>query len=163
MTKSWKAAVAPVVLVAGLAAACGTGEPPVEQRVALANAATQEMVVYKTATCGCCKAWVDHMREAGFTVQAVDVEYAELLEKKRTHGVATGTESCHTAVIDGYVVEGHVPADVVARMLRERPDVAGLAVPGMPMGSPGMEGPVKQAYDILALEKDGSTRVYESR
>ena len=87
-----------------------------------------------------------------------------LLTRVRIHpGVPPHLSSCHTGVVDGYVVEGHVPADVIDRMLKERPDIRGLAVPGMPIGSPGMEGPNPQPYDVLALMHDGSTQVYATR
>ena len=123
--------------------------------------ALQQVTVYKTPTCGCCRAWVDHLRGHGFEV--VERDSADLAPVKRAHGVPAELESCHTAIVAGYVVEGHVPADLVAKLLTERPDVAGLAVPGMPQGSPGMEGPVKEAYDVLAFQKDGRTTVYARR
>jgi len=123
--------------------------------------ASQQVVVYKTPTCGCCKAWVDHLRANGFDV--VERDSADLAPVKAAHGVPGALESCHTAVVDGYVIEGHVPADLVAKLLAERPEVAGLAVPGMPAGSPGMEGPYKEAYDVLAFQKDGRTTVYARR
>jgi hypothetical protein len=119
------------------------------------------MVVYKSPTCGCCAAWVDHIEANGFRVEVRDT--ANLAPIKARHGVPGKLESCHTALVDGYVVEGHVPADLIVRMLRERPDAAGLAVPGMPMGSPGMEGPYKDRYDVLTFRRDGSTQVYATR
>lgn len=140
--------------------------------VALAGAATigaqsgrvakPSMTVYKSSTCGCCKNWVEHMKANGFNVTATDVEDIEV--PKRAHGVPESLESCHTGVIGGYVVEGHVPADVVQRMLRERPPIVGIAVPGMPIGSPGMEfGGQKSSYNIIAFDKNGKTSVYERR
>lgn len=102
-----------------------------------ARAASETLEVYKTPWCGCCAAWVDHMREAGFAVRVTEME--DLEPFKARHGVTEELASCHTALIGGYVVEGHVPASDVARLLKERPDATGLAVPGMPMGSPGME------------------------
>lgn len=120
-----------------------------------------EVVVYKTASCGCCARWVDHLREAGFVVTAHDVD--NIVEVKERRGVAVSLRSCHTALVEGYVVEGHVPADLVRRLLRERPEAAGLAVPGMPLGSPGMEAPQPEPYDILLFQRDGSSRVYASR
>lgn len=160
MIRTLMAAVAAPMLAAALTA-CG-GESEAAERVPLAEAQGTEVVVYKTPTCGCCAAWGDHLREAGFTVKEVDQPYAELTKTKREHGIGQHEESCHTGLVDGYVVEGHVPAADIARMLRERPDIRGLAVPGMPMGSPGMEGPVKQDYDVLALQPDGTTSVYAS-
>lgn len=118
-------------------------------------------VVYKTPTCGCCAKWVDHLRGAGYEVEVHDVEQVE--PQKAAWGVPANLASCHTAKIGGYVFEGHVPADVIARVIREKPRIAGLAVPGMPMGSPGMEGPHKDSYDIIAFGADGKTSVYESR
>jgi hypothetical protein len=126
------------------------------------QAPAAEMVVYKSPTCGCCSAWVDHMRENGFEVEPVDLPvYAELSAQKAEQGVPPELESCHTAVVEGYVIEGHVPAEVVSRLLRERPDIKGLAVPGMPVGSPGMEGPNPQPYDVIAFDEDGSRTVFE--
>ena len=106
---------------------------------------------------------MDHLREKGFTVDARDV--GNLAAIKRKHGVPTALESCHTALVDGYVVEGHVPADVIDQLLRERPKVVGLAVPGMPVGSPGMESPGRKAepYDIVAFDARGTTRVFARR
>jgi hypothetical protein len=106
---------------------------------------------------------VDHLREKGFTVDGRDV--SDLTPVKRKHGVPERLESCHTGVIDGYVVEGHVPADVIDQLLRERPKVAGLAVPGMPMGSPGMESPSQKAerYDVIGFDARGGTRVFARR
>jgi hypothetical protein len=122
-----------------------------------------EILVYKTETCGCCASWVDYMRGHGFTVRTEDV--TDLTTVKVEHGVPPGLQSCHTALIDGYVVEGHVPVEPILRMLEERPEIAGLVVPGMPTGSPGMEVPGRPAdsYDILAFDQTGSTSVYDSR
>lgn len=121
------------------------------------------MRIYKTPTCGCCAAWVDHVKEAGFRVEVHDMN--DVAPVKREHGLPGELASCHTAVVDGYVVEGHVPADVVQRMLREKPAIAGIAVPGMPRGSPGMEVPGGRVdpYDVMAFTKDGSQQVFESR
>ena len=94
--------------------------------------------VYKTATCGCCKAWVQHLRDNGFRVETVDMPDLSLIKQK--YGVKPALQACHTAVVDGYVVEGHVPADVILKLLKDHPAVAGVAVPGMPGGSPGMGG-----------------------
>lgn len=102
------------------------------------------------------------MQAAGFEVRPVDlVDYGDLVSRKRESGVPADLESCHTAVVDGYVIEGHVPAELVARLLRERPDIAGLAVPGMPIGSPGMEGPNPEPYDVIAFDQDGSREVFQ--
>ena len=118
-------------------------------------------MVYKSPTCGCCKDWVSHLKENGFTVEVHN--HRNLNPIKDEMGVPRHMQSCHTAKVGSYVIEGHVPADVVARLLKEKPDIEGLAMPGMPMGSPGMEGPRKDKYDILTLEKSGRTSVYASR
>lgn len=123
--------------------------------------AAATMTVYKTATCGCCKAWVEHVRAAGFEVEARDVAHGELVAHKRELGVDPALASCHTAVVDDYVIEGHVPAADIRRLLDERPDVAGLAVPGMPAGSPGMEvGGRTEAYGVIAFDAAGGMRLY---
>jgi hypothetical protein len=145
-------------------AACGQGRadatprPSEQQRVA--NAA-DTIVVYKTPTCGCCSDWVDHAREYGFTVIAHDLN--DLTAVKRQLGVPPGRISCHTSVVRGYTVEGHVPADLIQKMLAEKPRIRGLTVPGMPMGSPGMEGPWKDDYDVLAFDDAGNIYVYARR
>jgi hypothetical protein len=123
-----------------------------------------DVVVYKSPTCGCCNGWVEHMREEGFEVEPVDVpEYQALADRKTEAGVPTDLGSCHTARVGGYFIEGHVPAHIVQRLLDEQPDdIRGLSVPGMPTGSPGMEGPNPQPYDVIAVRRDGSRVVYES-
>ena len=102
-----------------------------------------------------------HLQEKGFAVTAVDVPQAQLMAVKDKHGVPQRLRACHTGVIEHYVIEGHVPGDVLARLLKERPEVVGLAVPGMPIGSPGMEGPNPKPYDVLSFDKDGRIQVYE--
>jgi hypothetical protein len=121
------------------------------------------MVVYKTPTCGCCRAWVEHVQQAGFVVEVHDT--ADVQPIKNENGLPQHLASCHTALVDGYVIEGHVPADVIRKLLAERPQVAGIAVPGMPVGSPGMEVPGgrKDPYDIIAFARDGKVSVYETR
>lgn len=96
-------------------------------------------------------------------MQTRDVTEAQLIAIKSEHGVPRDLQSCHTGIVDGYVVEGHVPADALQRLLEEKPDVQGLTVPGMPVGSPGMMGPNPQPYNVLTFEKDGSRAVYERR
>lgn len=120
-----------------------------------------EITVYKSPTCQCCELWLRHMRRAGFEVTERNVP--DMAAIKTEHGVPGTLASCHTTLVGGYVVEGHVPADLVARLLDERPAVAGLAVPGMPIGSPGMEGIGRQAYDVLTFTSDGETAVYARR
>lgn len=147
------------ILLAGLlAAALGTAAMARVEAVAPAPVVT----VYKSPTCGCCTKWVDHMRAAGFTVEVHDMDNVNPL--KDEVGVPNALRSCHTAVVNGYTLEGHVPADLVQKLLKEKPKtVAGLAVPGMPMGSPGMEGPRKDAYDVVAYTAGGKTSVYAKR
>lgn len=118
------------------------------------------VVVHKSPSCGCCVAWVEHMQHAGF---AVEVRNVDNLDPVKTRvGVPAGKGSCHTAEVGGYFVEGHVPADDVKRLLAERPDAKGLTVPGMPMGSPGMEVPDGrvQPYTVELVGRDGATSAY---
>ena len=121
------------------------------------------VTVYKNPSCGCCGAWVDHMRAAGFELEVHDL--TDLQAIKAEHGISANLGSCHTALLGGYVVEGHVPADLVQKMLDEKPDIAGLAVPGMVVGSPGMEVPGQpaQPYDVIAFDASGRTAVYAKR
>ena len=125
-------------------------------------AAAPVITVYKSPSCGCCKNWVDHVKAAGFTVEVHDVD--NLSDIKADAGVPASARSCHTAIVGGYAIEGHVPAATVQRLLKEKPAIAGIAVPGMPVGSPGMEVPGQAAdkYDVVAFKADGSTSVYES-
>jgi hypothetical protein len=119
--------------------------------------------VFKTATCGCCHDWIAHLKDAGFAVTAQDLEYDALANLKQAAGVQEGLVSCHTGRIAGYVIEGHVPAADIRRLLVERPAAIGLSVPGMPFGSPGM-GPEDQreAYDVILIGRDGATNVFAS-
>ena len=125
-------------------------------------AETLLVTVYKTPTCGCCRAWVDHLRDAGFRVETVDRD--DLTMVNSANGVPERLASCHTATVGGYVVEGHVPAEDIRRLVRERPAVAGLAVPGMRVGSPGMEvaGRPADRYDVLSFDRAGVTSVFAS-
>lgn len=146
--------------------AVGGGVALVVAGVAIATfsrpaAAAPQVTVYKSATCGCCNLWIDHLRANGFTVTAMDV--ADLGAVMTQHGVPAELGSCHTATVNGYVVEGHVPADVIHRMLEEQPEFAGIAVPGMPIGSPGMEGPNPEPYNVVAFDRGGGMMVYERR
>ncbi len=115
--------------------------------------------VYKTATCSCCKQWIRHLEANGFSVKAQDV--ANPGDYRAKFGIADEHGSCHSARVQGYAVEGHVPASDIKRMLATRPQAAGLAVPGMPMGSPGMEGAHSEPYEVLLVKKDGTTSVYK--
>jgi hypothetical protein len=138
-----------VVALVGSAPMAGQQQPPTVD-------------VYKSATCGCCSKWVEHLKNHGFTVRTTNRE--DLAEFKASHHVPRRVQSCHTAVVDGYVIEGHVPASDVQRLIRERPAIVGVAVPGMPIGAPGMEvqGRAVQPFDVIAFDKDGQTRVFAS-
>lgn len=118
------------------------------------------ITVYKSATCGCCSKWAEHLRNAGFDVDARNVE--NLNPIKERVGVPVGQGSCHTAEVGGYFVEGHVPAEDIKRLLAEHPDAKGLVVPAMPTGSPGMETPSGEVkpYDVLLVARDGTTTVF---
>ena len=120
-----------------------------------------DVKVYLTPTCGCCGIWADHMAAAKFNVTREvtrDLQAVPLRQR-----VPSQLQTCHTASVGNYIVEGHVPADVVRQMLKERPNIAGIAVPGMPIGSPGMEGPNPRSYSIIAFRADGSTYEYARR
>ena len=116
------------------------------------------MVVYKSPTCGCCVKWVEHMEKAGFEVDSRNMR--DMASVKTQLGVPNEATSCHTAVVDGYVVEGHVPAIYVEKLLTDKPDIMGIAVPNMPIGSPGMEGPNAKPYDVVILQDQQITGVY---
>lgn len=119
------------------------------------------VTVYKSPTCGCCKEWVAHLRQNGFPVKTTDMQ--DVQPMKNRLGVPGMLASCHTAVVDGYVVEGHVPASDVKRLLKQQPDVTGLSVPGMPVGSPGMEmGDRVDPYRVVAFTKTGKTSVFNT-
>ena len=138
------------VLAAPLVARAARAESPVVR-------------VTKSPQCGCCGAWVEHLRAAGFETEVRDVEQAALDALKAELGIAPEHASCHTATIEGYVVEGHVPADDIRRLLAERPAARGLAVPGMPVGSPGMEmANMRDSYDTLLIGMDGEASVFAS-
>ncbi len=118
--------------------------------------------VFKTATCGCCGEWVSHMQTNGFTPSTKDIAAGALARLKIQVGLKNpDLHSCHTAKVGGYIVEGHVPAEDVKRLLAEKPDAVGITVPGMPLGSPGMEaGNRKEAYEVLLVKRDGTTSVF---
>lgn len=119
---------------------------------------TKAISVYKTPTCGCCGKWVEHMRANGFTPTVTNMP--DVTEVKQRNKVPERLGSCHTSLIGGYVIEGHVPAEDVKRLLRERPPIVGLAAPGMPAGSPGMDVPNTPPYDVVAFDKNGRTKVW---
>jgi hypothetical protein len=118
-----------------------------------ASSSAETVTVYKSPTCGCCSKWISHLEANGFEVEAIDVKDVRPL--KSANGVPEELASCHTALVDGYVVEGHVPVADIRRLLEERPAVDGIAVPGMPIGSPGMEGAHPETYDVVSFD-DGS-------
>lgn len=128
-----------------------------------ALAQARGLTVYKTPYCGCCTGWVTHMRRAGFTPTIV--EHDDLAPIRAKFGIPNALASCHTAIVGGYALEGHVPPADVIRLLKERPKALGLAVPGMPIGSPGMEqpgGPRDRFETLLVLDRAGRTRVFAS-
>lgn len=128
---------------------------------ALANAAAPVIDVYKSAYCGCCGDWVKHLESNGFTVKTHNVENPSDYREK--HGIPNELGSCHSGVVEGYAIEGHVPAADIKRLLAEKPKAKGLTAPGMPMGSPGMEGPRKAPYDVLLVDGNRRTRVFSHR
>lgn len=133
--------------------------------VSAGAATTSELVaeVWKDPDCGCCNEWVQHLEEAGIQVRTFDIGNTAIREQ---FGIARQFGSCHTARIDGYAIEGHVPVADIKRLLEEKPKAVGLAVPGMPIGSPGMDGPVygdrKDPYDVLLIHDDSSASVYQA-
>lgn len=123
-----------------------------------AAASAADISVYKSPTCGCCSKWVKHLKANGFKVKAYDVQ--DVNSYKDRYGVPVSLGACHTAKVDGYVIEGHVPAADIKRLLAERPAVKGLAVPGMPAGSPGMEGPHSEPYEVLSFDAKGEAKTF---
>lgn len=128
--------------------------------VAARPAPANEVVVYKSPTCSCCSKWVDYMRKQGFTVVSHDTTGMSAVKSEL--GVPDGVTSCHTAVVEGYVIEGHVPAADIERLLKEHPKVVGLSVPGMVTGSPGMEGGTPEHYKVVTFDAKGNTSVFSS-
>jgi len=127
---------------------------------AASSIASEKLTVYKSPSCGCCSEWAEHMKKAGFDVDIKQVP--DVLPYEKKFGVPQHLSSCHVATVGGYVVEGHVPAADVKRLLRERPKATGVAVPGMPVGSPGMEqGPSKDRYETLLFDASGRFTVFE--
>ena len=124
--------------------------------------AAADVIVYKSPTCGCCTEWAKHMEENDFTVDERPTN--DMYDVKARAGITPELSSCHTAFVDGYVVEGHVPAKDIERLLADRPEAVGLTVPAMPVGSPGMEveGVEADSYDVLLINKDGSTSIWAS-
>jgi len=154
-----------VLAVLGMAA-CDAGNSSSESTSAKhsqaesSQSAAKKVVMYKPPTCDCCTGWAEHLRQGGFTVAVEKREDMDAIKTK--FGVTEKLASCHTAIVDGYVIEGHVPAADVERLLKERPDIVGLTAPGMPMKSPGMQkvGQQPKGYSVLAFDKNGNTTVF---
>lgn len=127
--------------------------------VPLLASAAGVIEVYKSAYCGCCSGWVEHLKSNGLDVRVIDVDSPSDYREK--FGMPKKYGSCHTAKVQGYAIEGHVPAAEIKRLLAEKPKAVGLAVPGMPMGSPGMEGARKDPYDVLLVQANGRTSTYQ--
>ncbi len=155
MKKNLRRSFALAATFAALTLTTSAVAPPVD-----AKPKHPKITVYKDPSCGCCKSWIEHLIKHGYPVDAKDTP--QMTEVKRTLGVPDALTSCHTAVVNGYLIEGHVPAADIAKLLKEKPKVAGLAVPGMPVGSPGMEGPRKVHYQVLSFDRNGKTKVFAS-
>ena len=157
------ACVAAAVLAFG-ASASPQAQKPAPKTAPAAKATPVAAKVYLTPTCGCCSKWVDHMAGAGFATERDVMKQADLDKIEPRQKVPTSLRSCHTAVVGQYVIEGHVPADLVQNFLKERPaGVIGLSAPNMPAGSPGMDVPNSPSYSIVAFKADGSTYEYARR
>ncbi len=124
----------------------------------LASAQAAQFTVYKSPWCGCCSKWVKHLKANGHSVVTRDIEDLDAIKKMA--GVPERLQSCHTAMVDGYVIEGHVPSKDIERLLADRPEAKGLSVPGMKAGSPGMEGGKPDRYSVLLFKSDGTAKVY---
>lgn len=150
-------AIVAVVAVAFLAGPAGLAQ----DKDAAVSRSLPVVEMTKHPQCGCCTKWADHLRDAGFEVKVTETR--KMWGVKRLAGIPKDLDSCHTATVGGYVIEGHVPAGDIKRLLANRPDVKGLSVPGMPVGSPGMEvGDRTEPYDVLSFDADGNTKVFQS-
>jgi len=147
-----------LTMFAGLLAACGGASTSATKQVS--RVTTAVITVYKSPSCECCGNWTKRLTEYGFTVETKEVD--DMTKIKTRYGVPPSLQSCHTAVVDGYVVEGHVPPADIARLLKERPNMVGVTVPGMPVGSPGMEveGTPTQPFDVLLFDKSGQSKLF---
>lgn len=170
--RAWRVAASGALMTA-LLAGCGsreavrnevaTGEPPAAQSQATAPTKAEVITVFRDPNCGCCSLWAERARQAGYDVRITD--RPDMTSIKQRYGVPTDLSSCHTSLVGGYVIEGHVPVEDVDRLLRERPkDIKGIAVAGMPTGSPGMETPggSKEPFDVIAFGANGQSRLYRS-
>ncbi|HKI62345.1 MAG TPA: DUF411 domain-containing protein [Mariprofundaceae bacterium] len=148
------------LLLAGLALVAFNASNGAAENAATSARTTKEIVMYKSPGCECCTGWAEHMRKAGFTVTENKRDDMDAIKSK--YGVTDKLASCHTAIIDGYVIEGHVPAADVERLLNERPQVVGLTAPGMPQQSPGMQDKANhpKGYDVLAFDKEAKSHVF---
>jgi hypothetical protein len=125
------------------------------------SAKPTDIVVYRSPTCGCCEKWVDHLKQNNFNVQDIVTDDVQAIKNK--YGVSEDMSSCHTAIVDGYVVEGHVPAADIASMLKAKPKIIGIAVPGMPKGTPGMEmGGRKDRYNVMSFDRDRRYEIFNN-
>lgn len=122
-----------------------------------------EITIYKSPTCGCCGKWAKHLEDNGFKVKVIEKEAKDINAVKQEHRLPTELASCHTGVVDGYAIEGHVPADDIKKLLKEKPVIKGIAVPRMPAGSPGMESDTPESYDVMSYDADGKTAVFSHR
>lgn len=147
------ALVAALITVSLTSAAVRNGSPVTDAKKPI-------ITVYKDPSCGCCKNWIAYLIKHGYRVDAKDAP--NMPEIKHSLGVPDGLTACHTAVVNGYLIEGHVPAEDIDRLLAQKPTIAGIAVPGMPMGSPGMDGPRSERYQVLSFDKAGKTKVFAS-
>jgi hypothetical protein len=145
-------------MVLALAATATLGA---QTRPAQPASSAGQVTVYRKASCGCCGKWVDHMKAAGFEVTVHVVDDVDTVPGRER--VPTSLRSCHTGTVGRYAIEGHIPADVVKDLLKKRPDVDGIAVPGMPLGSPGMESPDPVQYEVVAFDKQGRTSTFARR
>ena len=158
MNRLAPAVLAVAVIAANVVAYAQPKAQPKATATKAAEPAKTPVTDYKTPTCGCCGGWVKYMNAQGYACSVTD--QADLSDVKVKYGVPANLQSCHTSLVGGYVIEGHVPAEDVKRLLREKPAIVGLAAPGMPAGSPGMDVPGSPGYDVIAFEKDGRQRVY---
>jgi len=134
---------------------------PFLSRMALANGS--KLMVFKLPACGCCDAWIAHMQQAGFKSETENISEPRMLDLKKRVGITSELSSCHTAFVNNYLVEGHVPSGDVLLLLSQNPDALGLTVPGMPVGSPGMEmGNRRDPFDTLLMLRDGSSEIFKS-
>jgi hypothetical protein len=147
-------AVATAILTVSLTTAAIRNIPPTPA------AKKPTITVYKDPSCGCCKNWIAYLAKHGYTVDARDTP--NMTDIKHSLGVPDALTACHTAVVNGYLVEGHVSAEDIDRLLAQKPTIAGIAVPGMPMSSPGMDGPRTHGYQVLSFDKNGKTKVFAS-